>query len=374
MKELSKKLETPKNIIYTLVGIVLAVVVVTLIVFFVNRNKINVSSYIKVEYTGANNYAVANCVVDTDKLYKAMAGNVRDMEKLTMYEELAKSVSATVDSSNISNGQTVQVNVNYDDKKAQEAGIEFNNTTYELKASGISAGTVISLFENVEVVFAGMSPEAYVKVTNKWTDDYLSTLEFTSDKNSQIAMGDVIRISCSADTEELGRHGYIVSQVYIDYTVDMLNSYAQAADIDKNVLNSLSVEAIDTITKQVEDTTFRMMYKASKDAAYLKDVNEESVSGIQLVNTYFLKRKNSSEGTVDNYIYMIYKAEVASPNNKMTVYFAFEYSQGYKTADGVFDIMHDKPENRYQCSNNINTLYSTVIGSKEELYNVLAVQ
>ena len=287
MKELSKKLGTSKNIMYTLVGIVLAVVVITLTVFFMNRNKINVSSYIKVEYTGANNYAVANCVVDTDKLYKAMTGNVRDMEKLTMYEELAKSVSATVDSSNISNGQTVQVNVNYDDKKAQEAGIEFNNTTYEVKASGISAGTVISLFENVEVVFAGMSPEAYVKVTNKWTDDYLSTLEFTSDKNSQIAMGDVIRISCSADTEELGRHGYIVSQVYIDYTVDMLNSYAQAADIDKNVLNSLSVEAIDTITKQVEDTTFRMMYKASKDAAYLKDVNEESVSGIQLVNCIY---------------------------------------------------------------------------------------
>ena len=70
LKELSKKLGTPKNIMYTLVGIVLAVVVVTLIVFFVNRNKINVSSYIKVEYTGANNYAVANCVVDTDKLYK----------------------------------------------------------------------------------------------------------------------------------------------------------------------------------------------------------------------------------------------------------------------------------------------------------------
>ncbi len=374
MKELSKELKKPKNIMYILICIVVTVIIVTLAIFFVNRNKINVSQYIKVEYTGANNYAVANCSIDTDKLYKAMAGNVRDMEKLTMYKELVESISATVNDKNISNGQTVEVNVSYDDNKAKDAGIELKNTQYEVKASGISTGKVISLFENVEVVFAGMSPEAYVKVTNKWEDDYLSTLEFTSDKNSQIAIGDVIRISCSADNEELGRHGYIVSQLYIDYTVDMLNSYAQINDIDKNVLSSLSTEAVNTITQQVEDTTFRMMYKASKNSAYLKDVNEESVSGIQLVNTYFLKRKNSSEGTVDNYIYMIYKAEVASPNNKMTVYFSFEYSQGYKTPDGAFNIMHDKPENRYQCSNDINNLYSTVIGSKESLYNVSVVQ
>lgn len=359
---------------YMLAGVVAAVIIVTIAIAFSNRNKVNVSGYIKVEYTGANNYAVADCVVDTEKLYKAMAGNVRDMEKLTLYKELCNSISANVDNKNISNGQTIDVNVSYDEDKAQEAGIELKNTNYQIKATGIGTGKVISLFENVEVVFAGMSPEAYVKVTNKWEDEYLSTLEFTSDKNSQIALGDVIRISCSADNEELGRHGYIVSQLYIDYTVDMLNSYANLADIDKNVLNSLSTEAMDTIKAQVEDTTFRMMYKASKNAAYLKDVNEESVSNIQLVNTYFLKRKNVSEGTVDNYIYMIYKADVSSPNNKMTVYFSFEYSQGYKTYDGIFNIMHDKPENRYQCSNDINNIYNTVIASKEGLYNVSVVQ
>ena len=128
------------------------------------------------------------------------------------------------------------------------------------------------------------------------------------------------------------------------------------------------------ITQQVDDTTFRMMYKASQDTAYLRDVNDENVTSIEPVGTYFLKRKNVSEGTVDNYIYMVFAADVVSSSNQMKIYFTFEYSQGYVSTDGSFDIMHDKPENRYQCSNNMESLYNSVIGSKGELYTITAIQ
>lgn len=374
INKIINKINTPKKIMAVIIAVVAAVIGITLAISFANRNKINIKGYINIEYKGADKYATAMCHVDTDKLYKAMAGNVRDMEKLSAYRELAESVTALVNDKDISNGQNITVNVSFDEDKAQKAGIQFNDTSYIVKASGISTGKVISLFENVEVVFAGMSPEAYVKVTNKWDDEYLGSIEFKSDKNSQIALGDVIRITCSATDEELGQHGYIASQLYLDYKVDKLNSYAQITDIDKNVLNSLSTEAMSAITQQVDDTTFRMMYKASQDTAYLRDVNDENVTSIEPVGTYFLKRKNVSEGTVDNYIYMVFAADVVSSSNQMKIYFTFEYSQGYVSTDGSFDIMHDKPENRYQCSNNMESLYNSVIGSKGELYTITAIQ
>lgn len=374
MNKIINKINIPKKIMAVIIAVVAAVICITLAISFANRNKINIKGYINIEYKGADKYATAMCHVDTDKLYKAMAGNVRDMEKLSAYRELAESVTALVNDKDISNGQNITVNVSFDEDKAQKAGIQFNDTSYIVKASGISTGKVISLFENVEVVFAGMSPEAYVKVTNKWDDEYLGSIEFKSDKNSQIALGDVIRITCSATDEELGQHGYIASQLYLDYKVDKLNSYAQITDIDKNVLNSLSTEAMSVITQQVDDTTFRMMYKASQDTAYLRDVNDENVTSIEPVGTYFLKRKNVSEGTVDNYIYMVFAADVVSSSNQMKIYFTFEYSQGYVSTDGSFDIMHDKPENRYQCSNNMESLYNSVIGSKGELYTITAIQ
>ena len=374
MNKIINKINTPKKIMAVIIAVVAAVICITLTISFANRNKINIKGYINIEYKGADKYATAMCHVDTDKLYKTMAGNVRDMEKLSAYRELAESVTALVNDKDISNGQNITVNVSFDEDKAQKAGIQFNDTSYIVKASGISTGKVISLFENVEVVFAGMSPEAYVKVTNKWDDEYLGSIEFKSDKNSQIALGDVIRITCSATDEELGQHGYIASQLYLDYKVDKLNSYAQITDIDKNVINSLSTEAMSVITQQVDDTTFRMMYKASQDTAYLRDVNDENVTSIEPVGTYFLKRKNVSEGTVDNYIYMVFAADVVSSSNQMKIYFTFEYSQGYVSTDGSFDIMHDKPENRYQCSNNMESLYNSVIGSKGELYTITAIQ
>lgn len=374
MNKIINKINTLKKIMAVIIAVVAAVICITLAISFANRNKINIKGYINIEYKGADKYATAMCYVDTDKLYKTMAGNVRDMEKLSAYRELAESVTALVNDKDISNGQNITVNVSFDEDKAQKAGIQFNDTSYIVKASGISTGKVISLFENVEVVFAGMSPEAYVKVTNKWEDEYLGSIEFKSDKNSQIALGDVIRITCSATDEELGQHGYIASQLYLDYKVDKLNSYAQITDIDKNVINSLSTEAMSVITQQVDDTTFRMMYKASQDTAYLRDVNDENVTSIEPVGTYFLKRKNVSEGTVDNYIYMVFAADVVSSSNQMKIYFTFEYSQGYVSTDGSFDIMHDKPENRYQCSNNMESLYNSVIGSKGELYTITAIQ
>ena len=84
-----------------------------------------------------------------------------------------------------------------------------------MRAKGIDAGTKIDLFSNVEVTFAGISPDAYALVTNKWGDEYLGSLIFTADMTENIQKGDAVTIRCETGKEELGRHGYITDTLEV---------------------------------------------------------------------------------------------------------------------------------------------------------------
>ena len=55
----------------------------------------------------------------------------------------------------------------------------------KIKASGISKGTSVELFDKVDVTFTGVSPQAGIVITNNWEDEYLSGLTFTPDKKRQ---------------------------------------------------------------------------------------------------------------------------------------------------------------------------------------------
>ena len=52
----------------------------------------------------------------------------------------------------------------------------------------------------------------------------------------------------------------------------------------------------------------------------------------------------------DNYLYFLYQAVIENDDNEEDVYFAFAYSDGYVTSQGIFDIVHDENEKRYSLS------------------------
>lgn len=87
---------------------------------------------------------------------------------------------------NIANGQKVKIEVLFDKELAKELGVKIKAKDYTVRAKGIDAGTKIDLFSNVEVTFAGISPDAYALVTNKWGDEYLGSLIFTADMTENI--------------------------------------------------------------------------------------------------------------------------------------------------------------------------------------------
>lgn len=353
----------------------LAVIIAFIVIFAMRAGKINPKDYITVNYTGADGYAAAECVVDSEKLYEKLAKNEKDSDKLLKYREFAESVYAEVEQQDIANRDKITIKVYYDEQTAKEAGVAFLKEKYSIKAKGIKKGTEIDLFSQVEVTFAGVSPDAFVIVANKWEEEYLDTLVFTADKTENIAKGDTITISCESDISELGRHGYLVESTDISITADGLSVYAENKEqLDSAVIAEIQKEIFDTITSQTEDNTFRMLYKASGNEELLRSDNVEAAADMELVSVYFLKGKEGADIQKDNYLYFVCSANVSNSELWEAVYFVFEYSNGYITSEGKYDIIHDENEKRYTCSLDYESLIEEEITSKEEAYDIAIVQ
>lgn len=351
-----------------IVGIVICMLVIA---GMLGSRHVNLADYVTFEYRGCNGYAEVICNVERDKLYEDLSANEKDMEKLQMYRKFADSVTAKTAQADISNGDKIYVTVECDQETAELAGLKIGNESFTARASGISEGKKIDLYENVEVIFAGISPEAYVVVKNNWNEEYLDLLEFTADKSSGIVVGDIIKIRCSVTEQDLARKGYVVESCEAEYKADGLSSYVDSSEkVDKELLGAMDGELTAAIGKLTEDKTFRILYKATGDDKYLRQLNDEKAENINLENILFLKRKDTVSDGVDNYIYFIYSADVSNSSESRKLYFGFEFSQGYVTVEGKFDIARDEVEQRYSCSADYDTIYEELAGSKTERYNL----
>lgn len=359
------------------VAVVAAVVVIIAIAavsFIINRNRVNLSKYISVDYTGANGFASANIKADNDKIYETVSKGETSGEKLSKYRAFADSVKPHTDASDISNGESYTVEVQYDTQLADELGLNIVNDNYKIKAKGITDGQQIDLFENISVTFTGVSPDAAIDIKNNWEDDFLKNLEIVPDKTDSISKNDEITISCKTSEDDFKRHGYIVSELSVKVKADKLSVYTnEATDIPADTLSETDKVCSQTIIDQTKDQTFRMLYRATGNKEYLHKKNDETAENIQLVNKYFLKRKEKQDKITDNYIYLVYKATVKSSDAESEVYFIFEFSDSYVNADNRFAMEISDTDKRYTCSDNFELLYQNLINSKTEQYNVYEI-
>lgn len=357
--------------LFLVIGIVVVAVVIAL--FVINANRFKLKDYVKVKYTGTNGYATAEFEVDKDALYKRLAGDSPDADTEYYINKLIDSIVLTTEKVDISNGDTIVVNVEYDEKFEASAGVKLGKKSYKMKASGIGKGIQVELFDKVEVVFKGVSPDAYVVVNNNWENEYFAGLEFEVDKPEKVELGDTITVSCKGSYEDMARHGYAVDKTSAVYVADALPTYAQDASVvNKSAVDELNNEIKAAITSQAEDTTFHILYKATGDDKYLKHLNDEHASEVTFVGAYYLTCKGDQADK--NYLYVLMSANVMDKEDTEKLYFAFEYKNCFVTADGKFDVLHEGLDKRYTCKTTSEELYSNLIGSKLELYNCIEIK
>ena len=86
---------------YIVIAAVMVCFVIVLAAWIMGKKHIDPQDYITVTYNGINGYASAECSVDSEKLYKTLAGKEVNMEKLTAYRKFADSLEAHIEKSDI---------------------------------------------------------------------------------------------------------------------------------------------------------------------------------------------------------------------------------------------------------------------------------
>jgi len=293
---------------------------------------------------------------------------------LAKLKSVIDSITVETNADNLSNGDSVAVTVSYDKVSAKNVDCVFNKLKYNEKASGLGDGKTIDIFENIEVIIAGISPEAYANVSNKWTEEDLKNISFTIQNPSKISKGDVVVVTCNASEEEMTQRGYILQSYTKEYKVDKVNCYlSDVSQIDLQALKTIKTEAIDTIKSETDSLKFRMFYKATSDSSYLFQYNNEWVNSTEFIKAVYLSKKENAEVTSNNYIYLLFKSNISNGTTTSDIYFAFEYSDGIITNDAKFIISDNNQSARYICGLNYDDIYSRVITSKESSYLVTEI-
>ena len=355
------------------VGLIIAaagVIAVIVVAIFIRLQKFDVWDYITISYEGANGYASPDFTLNKDKLYKELMGKSTDSDKSYNVKMLIASIEITTEAEDVSNGDKYKVTIDFDKKYEDAVGISMGSGSRKIKAAGIQKGTAISLFDNVDVMFAGISPEATVNISNNWENEYLSGLTFTADKTEGIKFGDTVNVTCNATYEDIARHGYLAEKLEQSYDADKLPSFAtNVSQVDSKVIEQVKKEVLETIVSETSVNTFHMLYKATKDVSFLYHVNNETCMDSKVTGVYFLSG-NGQQTDANNYIYVFASAVISDSEDSRTVYFAFSYSNTYLNVDGTFDMNHDNENKRYICSDNYETLYEECVGNKSSSYSV----
>jgi len=368
----NKALLKNKKIRWTSIAITVVVAAALFAAWILGKNHIDARDYISVQYVGANGYATAECQIDREKLYADLAGSENDLDKLNQYKEIAQTAKAyAVDATMLTNGDRILITLEYPKEIAESTGIKIGNEQYYIKVKGVHEGEKIDLFSQIEVVFAGISPNAYVIVNNNWADEYLSAISFSVDKPNGVVKDDIITVKCDASIEALGQHGFIPESTEQKYQADKLSTLiTDVKAIDKTTLENLKKMCEAAVVDLTADVSFRMMYKATGNSEYLYQPNNENAENVSVTGTKFLTRKNSSEGLNDNFLYIFCKADVINDDEINKVYFGFEFTQLYASDDGKFHIVTDHYKEDYICSTSYEDLYHICVESKSDMYHM----
>ena len=375
MENIVKKKSINIKIIILLAVLIVAIVFVLIKCFAPTSNRsVNISNYINVTYSGLQSRGKAICEVEKDKLYIQLAGEEKNTVVLAKIKAVIDSITVETNGSDLSNGDSVGITVSYDKASAKKVDCDFSKLKYSIKVSGLGDGKTIDIFENVEVVVAGISPEAYANVSNKWTEDDLKNISFTIQNPSNISKGDVVIVKCNASEEEMTQRGYILQSYSKEYKVDKVNSYlSDISQIDMSLLQIIKTEAADTIKSETDSLKFRMFYKATNDSTYLFQYNNEWVNNTELVKAVYLTKKVNTDVITNNYIYILFKANISNGSTTSDIYFAFEYPDGIITNDDKFTIAHNNQSTRYICGLNYDDILGRVITSKANSYTITEI-
>ncbi len=325
------------------------IIIIAVVIIVTQPKKINLEDYVEITCSGYNEYAVARATLDEGGLYEAILaakGKKVDYNSIDSFEALGAAlseemaISECVDKitlslsqdSNLSNGDTITVEITYDNEAAKANKVKFTGSTVTLKVEGLEDALKVDPFEGFEVTFSGISPGGKIEYNYNGTNPNISTYSFSPSQSYDLKNGDVVTVTYSFNEDSMLRQGIVITNQEKEYEVSGLDEYVQSyADLTDNFLNSMKSEAEDKIYSYVASN-----YNAANS------MNDLSYAG------YILNVSETTDIWFGSYnsLYLIYSGTVSNTDGSFPttkVYYPVKFSNilnaggelSYGSLDGI---------------------------------------
>lgn len=307
--------------------VVFAIIVIAIIGKIIGavNNKINLNDYLTIEFYGYDTYGTATVDFDAEKLvkdHKDKLGVESENEMLRKIMVFETYVSGKLDKTeDLKNGDSVKFQWDVEEKKLEDnLDCKIKYSDIKEKVKSLEKVTEYDPFEDLEVVFEGISPNASVRFdTSKLQYTFLT---FKADKQSGLAVGDKIKVSIADESTMeyyCANEGVKITKTEKEYSVDKLPS----------LITKLS---------EVPDKELDKMKSESEDAMYAHVAQHwaesESLKGMEFLGNYLLVAKDGTS----NYLYNVYKVDVSNSLGSFSYYWYSTFDMLMVLDDGTFTV------------------------------------
>lgn len=343
------------------IAVPVTILVIVLIIKFsvTSDDTFSLVKYVTVTVSGVNGRGKATVSLDEVGLYAALAGSEATAEEKAVYHDFVESVSCFVDRDEyLYNEDEIVVTADYSEKQAEKLGIRIVKTQRTQTVAGLTDGTKLDLFADLQIITSGTSPFITLTYANQSENAYLKSLEYTISRTAGLAIGDTITISCSADETSAAAQGYYFDMTEMEYTIQTADYYINdPADFPKDVVMSLAEEDIAAVHAATEDTTTHMVYQVTGNRSYLFRDNNEQATGFAYYKSEMAYNATGYELEHENYLLIYLKGQIALPTytddedpyDYVDAYFCFLYSDAIMTTDGEFLMASNDAGERFVC-------------------------
>jgi hypothetical protein len=301
------------------------------------RTKVKLNKYITIETYGYDSVGKASYKFDYDSFeedygdkIKINKSAVADKSMLEYLEDedalelmMLYCIEESLDKSyGLSNGDTVTLNWNCDDKYAENYfNCELVYSDIEYKVKDLEEPEVFNPFDHITVTYDG-TDGAGSMVIDKDTDyKEMEYIDFSVDNDSNLSNGEIAKVTATVKDSYnfINSFGEIVEDTEKLYSVEGLPRYASS-------LTDISQDVIDALDDETQ--------------AYISDdlswADEESIKNISLLGNYFLYPKDDTDNwSNNNYLYCIYRIDIENGDGLLSYYFYSYLTNITVLADGM---------------------------------------
>lgn len=206
---------------------------------------------------------------------------------------------------NLKNGDTVTYSFEASDELQKALGVKISPYNGELKVNNLTELIKIDPFENIDVVFEGISPSIKAKIINKETGEELWRTMYYLDKSYGIKNGETVTVSIDKTYDY--NNGYEYTRQSAEYKCEGMMSYVDD-------FASVDIEDYEQLTDIVKG----YLEEASKKT----NISKYSPGAISYIGSYTMTFLNPKDIGYEyngkyNKLYVYYQ----QPYSKDTVYY-----------------------------------------------------